>query len=105
MEDHCLATIIHFLLLTSVYSMERRGRLTDRDLASVEDLLNQMENNSDMRNIEIPPPPHTNMRHRDRRILCVIGDKDYCPGEVLFRRECELLTNILREGVKIKQVE
>ena len=89
----CLVAIIHLhLLLHSVQGMRRTGRLTDTDLAHIEDMLNSVESEGDMTSITIPPPPHTQMRHRDRRILCRIGDKDYCPGEILFkldRQECQ----------------
>ena len=93
--EHCLVVIIHLLLLllNSVQSMRRTGRLSDTDIAHIEDMLNSLESNGDMSSIDIPPPPDSDMLHRDRRILCRIGDKDYCPGEILFRlhrQECEL---------------
>ena len=87
MEQQCLAlaALIHFLLLSSARSMERSGRLRDSDLAHIEDMLNGSD--GDMRSIDIPPPPHTQLPHRAVRIMCSLGDKHYCPGEVLFRRE------------------
>ena len=92
----CLVAIVNLhllLLLPSVQSMRRTGRLSDADLAHIEDMLNSVESQGDMTSIHIPPPPHSQMRHRDRRILCRIGDKDYCPGEILFtldRQEYQL---------------
>ena len=92
--EHCLVAIIHLLLLlSSVHSMRRTGRLSDTDIAHIEDMLNSLESHGEMSSIDIPPPPHSKMSHRDQRILCRIGDKDYCPGEILFkldRKECQL---------------
>ena len=91
--EHCLLAIILLLLLPSVLSMRRKGSLTDSDLAHIEDMLNDIESDGDLRTIHIPPPPHSQMTHRDERILCRIGDKDYCPGEILFklhRKELQL---------------
>ena len=94
---HCLVIIHHLLLLLllpSVRSMRRAGRLSDRDLAHIEDMLNSVESKGEMGSIDIPPPPDSHMLHRDQRILCRIGDKDYCPGEILFRKECELTLTV-----------
>ena len=93
--EHCLVAIIHLLLLLllpPVQSMRRTGMLSDRDIAHIEDMLNNVESNGDMNSIDILPPPDSDMLHRDKRILCRIGDKDYCPGEILFklhRKECQ----------------
>ena len=78
------------VILTSVDSTERSGRLTDTDLSHIEDLLNSVS--GEVRSIEIPPTPLSVSPHRDKRILCRLGDSTYCPGELLFRMKCELET-------------
>ena len=84
------AAFLCLVILTSVDGTERSGRLTDTDLADVEDLLNSVS--GEVRRIEIPPPPLSDSPHRDKRILCRLGDSTYCPGELLFRMKCELGT-------------
>ena len=32
-----------------------------------------------------PAPPLTLLQHRDPRLLCRLGTRSYCPGEILFR--------------------
>ena len=66
--------------------MERKGDMSDREMAEIEDMLNTVKDDGDMTNLVILPPPFTEMAHRDKRILCRVGDKTYCPGEVLFRK-------------------
>ena len=80
------ALFIYFVILTSVTEgTERSGSLTDTDLADIEDLLNSVR--GEVRSIEISPPPQSSTTHRDKRILCRLGDNLYCPGEVLFRKK------------------
>ena len=80
------AVFIYLVMLTSVTEgTERSGRLTDTELADIEDLLNSV--GGEVRSIEISPPPQSDTPHRDKRILCRLGDNLYCPGEVLFRKE------------------
>ena len=66
--------------------MERKGDMSDKEMAEIEDMLNTVNDDGDMTNLVILPPPSTEMFHRDERILCKVGDKTYCPGEVLFRK-------------------
>ena len=69
------------LASVSVHCVERGGRLSEADIAQIEDMLNESE--GDIRSIEIPPPPLSELPHRG--IMCSLGGSHYCPGEVLFR--------------------
>ena len=63
----------------------RRGEMSDKEIAAIEDMLNTVTDDDDvMNNLVVPPPPMTDMDHRDPRILCTLGNNTYCPGELLF---------------------
>ena len=74
-----------FLAFCKTSGMERKGKMSDKEMAEIEDMLNTIGEN-DMRHIFIPPPPITELIHRDRRILCKVGSMSYCPGEYIFRK-------------------
>ena len=59
-----------FLLLLDLTSglqtgqVERSGKMTDKELAEIEDLLNKVTDDGDMVGLKIPPPPVSVMGHR-----------------------------------------
>ena len=74
-----------------------------QELAQIEDLLNKVEDDGDMVHLVVPPPPFTSMGHRWQRwprkivhcrskyflcraptLMCQVGDRVYCPGEVVI---------------------
>ena len=60
-----LATTVTILCVGYIESMLRIGQLTDEEVAAIEDLLNNGEDNiDDMINIDIMPPPITHIIHR-----------------------------------------
>ena len=77
--------ICSIFFLGFTFGMKRNGEMSDLEMAAVEDMLNDFNNIDFMKNLIIPAPPLTDMFHRDKRILCKVGDKLYCPGELLFR--------------------
>ena len=44
--------------------VERSGKMTDKELAEIEDLLNTVKDDGDMVDLKIPPPPVSVMEHR-----------------------------------------
>ena len=61
--------------------------MNDVDVASIEDMLNTEAGlgAAGLGGLLIPAPPLTLLRHRDPRLLCRLGTRSYCPGEILFR--------------------
>ena len=64
-----------------------QGHMNDVDVASIEDMLNTEAGlgAAGLGGLLIPAPPLTLLRHRDPRLLCRLGTRSYCPGEILFR--------------------
>ena len=48
----------------AVNMMERRGEMTDKEMAVIEDLLNRVKDDGDMVHLVVPPPPMSTMDHR-----------------------------------------
>ena len=74
-----LATTVTILCVGYIESMLRIGQLTDEEVAAIEDLLNNGEDNiDDMINIDIMPPPITNIIHRSiNSIIIKLKIKDH----------------------------
>ena len=73
-----LATTVTILCVGYIESMLRIGQLTDEEVAAIEDLLNNGEDNiDDMINIDIMPPPITHIIHRSINSIIKLKIKDH----------------------------
>jgi hypothetical protein len=48
----------------AINMMERKGEMTDKEMAVIEDLLNRVKDDGDMVHLVVPPPPVSTMDHR-----------------------------------------
>ncbi|XP_023343600.1 uncharacterized protein LOC111713042 [Eurytemora carolleeae] len=63
----------------------RGGELSSSEMSELKLMMADIADDGDMSDMKIPLPPQTIMKRREESQRCILGTKEYCPGEILFR--------------------